>query len=80
MENILNVKSEVDHSRMRRVLSPGFSEKAVREQEPLIQEYVGLFMRSLHAAAVEGPQDMVTWYEFVIFDIIGMQEATISWC
>ena len=74
VENILNVESEVNHARMRRVLAHGFSEKAVREQEPLILEYVDLFMRSLHEAAEEGPQNMVSWYEFVAFDIIGMQE------
>lgn len=74
VENILNVESEVNHARMRRVLAHGFSEKAVREQESLILEYVDLFMRSLHEAAEEGPQNMVSWYEFVAFDIIGMQE------
>lgn len=73
VENILNVESEVNHARMRRVLAHGFSEKAVREQESLIFEYVDLFMRSLHEAAEEGPQNMVSWYEFVAFDIIGMQ-------
>ena len=77
MENILNVESEVDHARMRRVLAHGFSEKAVREQESLILEYVDLFMRSLHEAAEEGPQNMVSWYEFVAFDIIGMQEYSL---
>ena len=59
---------------MRRVLAHAFSEKAMREQEPLIQEYIDLFMRSLHAAAEEGPQNMVSWYEFVAFDIIGTLE------
>lgn len=73
-ESILIVKSDVEHSRMRRVLAHAFSEKAVREQEPLIQEYVDLLMSSLHEAADEGPQNMVSWYEFVAFDIMGMQK------
>lgn len=77
--HILNVESDVEHSRMRRVLSHGFSEKAVREQEPLIQEYVDLLIRSLHEAVVEGPQNMVSWYDFVAFDIIGMQEVIFNW-
>ncbi|CAF9936538.1 MAG: hypothetical protein ALECFALPRED_006883 [Alectoria fallacina] len=71
VESILNVESDVEHSRMRRVLANAFSEKAVREQEPLIQEYVSLLMRSLHETAEEGPQNMVAWYESVAFDIIG---------
>lgn len=70
-ENILTVRSDVEHGRMRRVLSPGFSEKAVRQQEPLIQGYVNLLMESLHEAAAEGPLNIVHWYEFVTFDIIG---------
>ena len=74
MENILNVESEINHARMRRVLAYGFSEKALREQESLILEYVDLFIKSLHEAAEGRPQNMVSWYEFVAFDIIGMQE------
>ena len=77
VENILNVESEVDHARMRRVVAHGFSEKALREQESLILEYVDLFIRSLHEAAEEGPQNMVSWYEFVTFDIIGMRESSL---
>ena len=72
VENIINAESEVDHARMRRVVAHGFSEKALREQESLILEYVDLFIRSLQEAAEEGPQNMVSWYEFVTFDIIGM--------
>lgn len=74
MESILNVESDVEHSRMRRVLAHAFSEKALREQEPLIQGYVNMLMISLHEAAEEGPQNMVSWYEFVAFDIIGMRK------
>ena len=77
-ESILNVKSDVEHSRMRRVLAHAFSEKAVREQEPLIQKYVDLLMSSLHEAAEEGPQNMVSWYELVAFDIIGMLKIILS--
>ncbi|KAM0799194.1 cytochrome P450 [Usnea florida] len=70
-ESIINVVSDGEHSRMRRVLAHAFSEKAMREQEPLIQEYIDLFMKSLHTAAAKGPQNMVSWYEFIAFDIIG---------
>ena len=36
-----------DHSRMRRLLSHAFSEKALREQEPLLQSYVDTLMQKL---------------------------------
>ena len=73
-ESILTVRSDVEHSRMRRVLAHAFSEKSMREQELLIQEYVNLLMSSLHEAAEGSPQNIVSWYEFLTFDIIGMQK------
>ena len=73
--SVVSAASEADHSRMRRVLAPGFSEKAVREQEPLIQEYVDLLMNLLHEASVKGPQNIVSWYELIAFDIIGMWKS-----
>jgi cytochrome P450 len=33
-----------DHSRMRRNLNPGFSERALREQEPVIMTYIDLLI------------------------------------
>jgi cytochrome P450 len=57
---------------MRRVLAHEFSDKAMRDQEPLIQQYVNMLMQSLHIAAGRGPGNIVQWYEFVTFDIIGM--------
>jgi cytochrome P450 len=64
------VKSDADHSRYRRLLAHAFSEKALREQEPLIKSYIDLLISKLHENAAK-PQDMVAWYNFVSFDIIG---------
>jgi len=47
------------------------SDKALREQEPLIKQYVDLLISRLHENAKNGAQDMVSWYYFVTFDIIG---------
>ena len=69
--SILSVESDAEHSRIRRVLAPAFSEKAMREQEPLIQQYIDMLMESMHIAARKGPVNVVQWYEFVTFDIIG---------
>jgi hypothetical protein len=57
---------------MRRVLAHAFSDKAMRDQEPLIQKYVNMLTQSLHIAAGRGPVNIVQWYEFVTFDIIGI--------
>lgn len=69
--SILSVPSDADHSRYRRLLSHGFSERAIREQEPVVQSYVDLLIRGLHQRAKEGPQDMVAWFNWITFDVIG---------
>lgn len=68
--NILSVTNVADHSRYRAALNPAFSERALREQEPLIMKYVRLLMTRLHERCKDGPQNMVAWFTFVTFDII----------
>lgn len=60
------------HSRTRRTLSHAFSEKALQEQEPLLQEYVDQLVNGLKrsAAAGKGTPDMTAWYNWTTFDII----------
>ncbi|KAL6704174.1 hypothetical protein ACN47E_008734 [Coniothyrium glycines] len=62
-----------EHARYRRLYSPGFSMRSLREQEPLIQNYVNIFIRGLTKACETGEVvvDMVQWFNFVTFDIIG---------
>ena len=66
--------NDADHSRMRRLLAHAFSERALREQEPIISQYFDLLIRKLHQQ-VEGPGggkvDMVKWFNLTTFDIIG---------
>lgn len=68
--------NDADHSRIRRLLVHGFSEKALREQEPLIQSYVDLFMTRLLQKTAEARLGTATvniaqWFNFITFDIIG---------
>ncbi|KAL1998567.1 hypothetical protein VTN02DRAFT_5958 [Thermoascus thermophilus] len=61
-----------DHVRLRRLLSPAFSDKALRDQEARIRSYVDLLVVRLRGLARAGqPVDMVQWYNFTTFDIIG---------
>jgi len=63
--------NEEDHSRMRRNISHAFSDKALREQETLIQSYVNLLVHRLSENAQEGKDvDIVRWYTYTTFDII----------
>ncbi|CAI7598546.1 unnamed protein product [Penicillium glandicola] len=69
--NLLNCNDE-DHSRGRRLLSHAFSEKALREQEGLVQSYVDMLVERLKGMiSSRETVDMSQWYNFTTFDIIG---------
>ncbi|KAI9730850.1 MAG: hypothetical protein M1834_005568 [Cirrosporium novae-zelandiae] len=69
--DILNADGP-DHSRFRKALSHAFSDRGLREQEPLIKVHIDLLMAKLDDFATSGaPTDMVKWYNLTTFDIIG---------
>jgi cytochrome P450 len=70
--NISNADRD-EHARLRRQLSHGFSDKSMRAQEPLIQQYIDLLIRRLreHARAGAAALDIADWYCYITFDIIG---------
>jgi cytochrome P450 len=62
-----------EHGKLRRTLAHGFSEKALRDQQPLIKKYVDLFIQRLHENCDGGSAvlDITAWYNFTTFDVIG---------
>lgn len=73
VQDILTADAEV-HARQRQALSPAFSEKALRGQEPLITSHVDQLVTQLerHIKHTENEVlDMRKWMEYVTFDIIG---------
>lgn len=65
-----------DHQRVKRVFSAGFTERALRKQEPLIRKHTDLLVKRLQdlvLIAETGSQevDISEWYSFATFDIIG---------
>lgn len=66
------VANDEAHSRGRRVLSHAFSEKALAEQEPLLQHYVDLLISQIGklASTSEKPLNMTEIYNWATFDII----------
>ena len=62
--------NDVDHARVRRLISYAFSTKALEEQQPTITSYVDLLIQRLKENATE-PQNMVAWYTWTTFDIVG---------
>lgn len=65
--------NDADHTRMRRLLSHAFSDNSLRGQEPIIKHYVDLLVQRLHEKSEGSTKalDMVSWYNFTTFDIIG---------
>lgn len=71
--HILNETSE-QHKNLRRQMAHGFSEKGMRDQEPLIRKYVDLLLEKLHEQSRKpggNPVILSDWYNFTTFDIIG---------
>lgn len=72
-DNLLGVRSREDHSRMRRILSRGFSASTFQKQEPLLKKYIDMLISELHKRCEDGKKmiDIECWFSFTAFDIIG---------
>ncbi|RAL08505.1 cytochrome P450 [Aspergillus homomorphus CBS 101889] len=63
-----------DHSRFRRNFSHAFSDKALREQQPLIAQYAEMLVAALRECVRADPTakvEMVRMYNLTTFDIMG---------
>lgn len=63
-----------DHSRMRKIFGPAFSERALKQQEPLFLQYADLLISKLKEGVKEDPDrkfDLVRMFNFTTFDIMG---------
>jgi len=64
--------NDADHSRVRRLISAGFSDGALRSQEPLMKQYIELLVEKLKQQAdANQPVNIVSWLNFMSFDLIG---------
>ncbi|KAI1434436.1 putative cytochrome P450 monooxygenase [Xylaria sp. CBS 124048] len=69
--SILNA-GEHEHNLLRRQLAPGFSERAMHEQEPIIGAYVNKLILGLRSATEKNSrQNLREWYNWTTFDVIG---------
>ncbi|KAI9679680.1 MAG: hypothetical protein M1822_007286 [Bathelium mastoideum] len=68
------VSNTEDHARIRKLVINGFSDSALRAQEPTMTHYIKILMSKLKHQ-VDGPAkgkvDLVSWYIFTTFDTIG---------
>lgn len=62
-----------NHSHYRRLFSHGFSDRSLREQEPIIRGYVDMLVNGLERDSNNGktPLDMAEWFNWTTFDIVG---------
>lgn len=66
--------NRADHARMRRVLGHAFSDRASRDQEPVVESYVDILINRLHeqVEGIEGGKlDISKWFRWTSFDIAG---------
>ena len=76
-ESLINAEDPADHERMRKLINPAFTVRAVEAQEPIIQSYVDLLISRLRDRVLEDSSgtgavvDIVQWYNFTTFDIVG---------
>jgi cytochrome P450 len=69
--NIVTTPNIADHTRYRRTLNPAFSDKAVKEQEPIVAQSVNRLIDKLHEhCGNDERQDLVFWLTLMTFDII----------
>ncbi|GAB7354527.1 hypothetical protein MBLNU459_g4991t2 [Dothideomycetes sp. NU459] len=71
-DSILRVSRD-RHSYMRKQMSHGFSERALRDQEGAIRQYANLFVGRLKENCAQGKpiQNIVKWFNFFTFDVMG---------
>lgn len=65
----------VEHARVRRLFSPGFSDRALKQQEPLFRKYTDLLASKLLHLAGQ-PVDVTVMTNLTTFDI--MAELTFG--
>ncbi|MCJ1453620.1 hypothetical protein MMC28_003967 [Mycoblastus sanguinarius] len=62
------------HSKVRRTLLPAFSDKALSEQQDILQHFTGLLIRKLRErveSSGDEAVDLFEWYIWTTFDLIG---------
>lgn len=65
---------DVDHARQRKIFTPAFSDRALKQQEPLFLKYTNQLVAKLKENIQENPDkttDMIRLYNFTTFDIMG---------
>lgn len=71
LKDIGNTRELEAHAKLRSILSAGFSAKALTWQEEVVQRYADELIEKVKNFSKEGPLNIVDWFEWMSFDIIG---------
>lgn len=72
--SIFAITADDEHSVVRRIFSAAFSDKALKQQEPLVRTYIDQLIQAMRSAAKTSHNseiDIVRLLNFATFDIIG---------
>ena len=67
------IAKDDDHSRQRKIFTPAFSDRALKQQEPLFVKYADKLVMRLKESIQDQPDlklDMVKMYNFTTFDVM----------
>ncbi|PCH02610.1 Cytochrome P450, E-class, group I [Penicillium occitanis (nom. inval.)] len=74
-DSLLSAIDPDKHANIRRALAPGFTPRALKAQEHLVQRYVNLLVQRLREQVVENGNlleiDIAPWFNYTTFDIFG---------
>ncbi|KAK1254519.1 hypothetical protein MKX08_008514 [Trichoderma sp. CBMAI-0020] len=75
-DSMISIIDPKQHARIRNLLAPGFTPRALKEQEDILHLYVNLLVERIRELASKEPEsgaiiDVVRWFNFTTFDIFG---------
>ncbi|TKA82885.1 hypothetical protein B0A55_01177 [Friedmanniomyces simplex] len=66
------IAEDANHTRQRKILSHAFSDKALKEQEPMLKHWTEKMKRKIGGRAAKGEKvDMLKMYNCTTFDVMG---------
>lgn len=67
---MLSALDDEYHAKIRRIFTPAFSERALREQESMLSGHIALLLEKLKADAKSNtPVDMARWLNYTTLDV-----------
>ncbi|PTB37888.1 hypothetical protein M441DRAFT_200670 [Trichoderma asperellum CBS 433.97] len=75
-DSMISIIEPKQHARIRNLLAPGFTQRALKEQEDILHFYVNLLVERIRELVTKEPEtgaviDVVRWFNFTTFDIFG---------